>query len=240
MYAACNNRLTQGFLCLLVTGLLLTTATKADDSSAEKLPRVLILGDSISIGYTPFVREMLDGEAIVVRPMRNEKAAENCAGTTYGRQRIDEWLKIDGGDFDVIHFNWGLHDLKRVEAGTGRNSNNPEDPRQAEPDAYRKQLAEIVDKLVATDAQLILCTTTPVPDGGVKPHRDPADVQRYNLIAKEVVKPHRIQIDDLYTATNDRLSEIQRPVNVHFTPDGSKFLARHVAASIRLALEKKK
>src|SRR5690242_7520015 len=76
------------------------------------LPRVLIIGDSISIGYTPYVKEMLAGEADVDRP------AENCQGTKNGIGKIDQWL----GDtkWDVIHFNFGLHDLKHVDAATGK------------------------------------------------------------------------------------------------------------------------
>ena len=67
-----------------------------------ELPSVLILGDSISIGYTPLVRELLAGEARVVRPMKNEKAAENCAHTAYGLERLDAWNGRMGQRIQVV------------------------------------------------------------------------------------------------------------------------------------------
>src|SRR5258708_38523820 len=71
------------------------------------LPRVLIIGDSISIGSTDPVRELLHGKANVHR------ISENGGPTSNGVKKIDQWL---GGGKDakwnVIIFNFGLHDLK--------------------------------------------------------------------------------------------------------------------------------
>ena len=63
------------------------------------LPRVLIIGDSISIGYQPALREALAGKANVHRP------GTNCGPTSRGVEQIEEWL--GDGKWDVIHFNWG-------------------------------------------------------------------------------------------------------------------------------------
>jgi len=220
---------------LIVPAVFIGVASASADSAAPKptKPRVLILGDSISIGYTPFVKAMLKKEAVVVRP------GENCAGTNKGIKQIDKWLKLDGGNWDVIHFNFGLHDLKRVHPKTGRNSNNPKHPRQAEPERYRKQLAEIVAKLKKTGATLIFATTTPVP-AGVRPHRDMQDPQRYNDIARKIVKANGGTINDLFGFAKPRLKKIQRPRNVHFTKAGSKQLAGEVVKQIRAALKSAK
>ena len=229
-------------LALAICGNLPAPSFAQDKDVADQgKPRVLLLGDSISIGYTPFVQDMLKEEAVVVRPSRtNPKikkvANENCAGTNNGVQNIDRWLQLDGGHWDVIHFNFGLHDLKRVDPKTGANSNNPDDPHQADPDTYEKQLREIVGKLKPTGAKLIFATTTPYPEG-VKPHRDVADAQRYNEIALKIMKENQIAVNDLYSLVKPRLKELQRPVNVHFTPEGSKFLAEAVAKQIRTALQ---
>src|SRR2546423_11384575 len=75
------------------------------------LARVLLIGDSISIGYTATVRKELAGKANVHR------IPENGADTANGLKKIDDWL--GDGRWDVIHFNWGLHDLK-VTADGGR------------------------------------------------------------------------------------------------------------------------
>ena len=70
-----------------------------DDSD---LPRVLIIGDSISIGYTPLVRKLLQNKANVHRP------STNCRWSAFGAENIDEW--IGESSWDLIHFNFGLWD----------------------------------------------------------------------------------------------------------------------------------
>lgn len=195
--------------------------------------RVLILGDSISIGYTPFVRHALKGKAVVTRASRGseDRRAENCAGTTKGVRHLDRWLAQDGGQWDVIHFNFGLHDLKRVHPETGANSVNPAHPRQAEPEQYEANLRSIVSRLRETGATLIFATTTPVPEG-VRPMRDVADAPRYNSIATQVMAENGVTINDLFGLVEADGAEHQRPADVHFTRAGSERLGALVAAAI--------
>lgn len=229
------------FTCLLTTiAFVMGWLPSPAAAQSTKQPHVLILGDSISIGYTPFVQKQLEGKARVVRPMRNAKNAENCAGTVNGVKHVDRWLQLDGGEWDVIHFNFGLHDLKRVDATTRKNSNDPNDPYQSDPETYRKQLREITQKLVATGARVVFATTTPVPAGGVKPHRDPKDVERYNEVAREVMREFHVEVNDLYAFALPRLKDIQRPVNVHFSAEGSQALAGQVIQAIHNALASRK
>jgi hypothetical protein len=216
-------------LALAVLPFVAFVATATSTADAADKPRVLILGDSISIGYTPYVQKLLADEAVVQRPKGN------CAGTNNGIKNIDAWLKLDGGKWDVVHYNFGLHDLKGVDA-KGKNSNDATAPRQADLATYEKQLDAITAKIVATGAKAIFATTTPYP-AGVTPHRDPADAERYNAVARKVAAKCGVAIDDLHGFAKPRLESIQRPVNVHFTPEGSKALAGEVAKSIRAALE---
>lgn len=201
-------------------------------SQQAKPPRVLILGDSISVAYTPVVRELLGEEFVVVRPMANAKRAENCEGTTKGVIAIDRWVELDGGQFDIIHFNFGLHDLKAIDPDSGKASGNPNHPKQANLEKYLVQLTAIVDRLEKTNAKLIFATTTPVPEGGVKPFRSPEDVISYNAGAVALMRSRSIEVDDLYSYVLPQLGEFQKPVNVHFTRAGSRFLGKKVAQSI--------
>lgn len=187
----------------------------ADD---PKLPRVLLIGDSISIGYTAAVRDLLKGKANVHRN------AGNGGPTTNGLGHLKQWL--GDGRWDVIHLNWGLHDLKFMTDGK----------RQVSPEAYEQNLRELVRQLKATGARLIWATTTPVPEGGLNPPRKNEDVVAYNAIARKIMEENKIVVDDLYTFALPRLSEIQLPANVHFTPQGSQVLAKQVAASIESVL----
>jgi lysophospholipase L1-like esterase len=201
----------------------------------QTLPRVLILGDSISMGYQKPLQNQLQGMAEVSRAKNKRGRAENCAGTMRGVERIDAWLAQDGGKWDVIHFNFGLHDLKRVQPGNGKNSNDPKDPYQSAPEVYRKQLLEITGKLEKTGAKLIFATTTPVPMG-VRPYRDVKDPGIYNAIALEIMKSRGIAVNDLFGFAEARLAKIQNPGDVHFSRAGSRALGQEVARHIKRAL----
>lgn len=201
---------------------------KIETENASKR-RVLILGDSISMGYTPVVKRLMAKDTLVMRPK------ENCAGTTKGIASIDKWLEIGNGKFDVIWFNFGLHDLKHVQP-SGKNSNNPKHLRQAEPAAYEANLREIVAKLKATGAQLVFATTTPIPKGGVRPHRAIEDSQRYNDIARRVCKDNGVEVHDLYAFAMKHQKTIQPRADVHFTKEGSQMLGQQVVAGLRAVL----
>lgn len=206
----------------------------AQIEDVEALPRVLLIGDSISIGYTLDVRQLLAGKANVHRPKAN------CGPTTLGLAHLDAWLESGGAGkkWDVIHFNWGLHDLKYQDAN-GKGLADPKDPsskQQVPPADYEKNLRLLVDRLQKTGAKLIWRNTTPVPDGSAG--RVPGDAAKYNAIAAKIMGEKGIPTDDLFTFAQERLAEIQRPANVHFTPEGSRALAGQVAEVIEKALPK--
>ena len=202
-----------------------------------QLPNVLILGDSISIGYTLQVRKLLAGKANVYRPLNGEGTqAENCAGTTKGVAQIDKWL--GSTKWSVIHFNFGLHDMKHVKKpGTAENSQDPADPKQADLPQYEVNLEKIVEKISATNAKLIFATTTPVPEGYSK-LRDITDPPLYNEVALKVMKSHSIEVNDLASLVAADLPKYQIPKDVHFRNEGSQALAERVADAIEKALQK--
>jgi acyl-CoA thioesterase-1 len=196
--------------------------------------KVLIIGDSISMAYTSYVQDILQEKAIVSRPIKADGRAENCQGTTYGMLNLDRWT--DREEWDVIHFNFGLHDLKHIDPITKENSTDPQHPLQADAKQYEENLGDIIQKLKATHAKLIFATTTPYPDTANKPLRDPGMAAVYNKIALKVMQENHIQINDLYSFVLPRMAELQRPNNVHFTEVGSRILGEKVAASILASL----
>lgn len=220
---------------LIAIGVVLAVApTSAQQAKAKKkaanpayaqikdepgLPRVLIIGDSISIGYTLHVRENLKGKANVHRP------ATNCGPTIRGLESIDAWL--GDGKWDVIHFNFGLHDVRLME---GKHQVSPED--------YEKNLSSLVGRMQKTGAKLIFATTTPIPKGSQG--RNEGEEIKYNEIARRVMEKNGVAINDLYAFALPKLAEIQQPANVHFTPAGSKVLGKQVAEAIEKALPKAK
>lgn len=193
--------------------------------AAPKQFRVLIIGDSISVGYTPVVKELMQNEAYVEHPV------ENCQGTRFGLERIDKWIGTE--PWDVIHFNFGLHDLKHVDPATGVNSPKAEDPQQSDPQQYKQNLTTIVKRLRASKAKLVFATTTPYPDQPDGPYRKAEDVLEYNRIALRIMKKNRIPVNDLYAFILPNLAALQLPKNVHFKKEGSEALAGKVVEAIR-------
>jgi acyl-CoA thioesterase-1 len=185
------------------------------------LPRVLLLGDSISIAYTLPVRAQLAGKANVHRP------AENCGDTARGVASLDKWL--GDGKWDVIHFNFGLHDLKYLDAA-GQLA-PPEKGKQVHTLAqYETNLRTIVARLKKTGAKLIVATTTPVPAGSQGRVADEAI--KYNAVAVRVMQEAGVALNDLHAFVVPRMAQLQRPANVHFSDEGSTQLATVVVRLI--------
>jgi acyl-CoA thioesterase-1 len=198
-------------------------------NSNKPLPKILIIGDSISGGYFPYVKKNLTGKAELFQAIsydENGKIKPCCGGTTQGVQDIDIYLSEK--KWDIIHFNFGLHDIKHIDPITGKNSKNLSHPHQASPEQYEKNLIEIVEKLKRTDAKLIFATTTPYPDKLGKQMRSPGMPKVYNEVALRVMNNNGIEINDLYGLVLPRMEELQRPNNVHFLEIGSEVLAEHI------------
>jgi acyl-CoA thioesterase-1 len=207
-------------LLLLVAAQQQPNPVFAPIQDDPKLPRVLLIGDSISMGYTLPTRKLLAGKANVHR------IPENGGPTSNGTAKLSKWL--GDGKWDVIHFNWGLHDIKL----------DKDDKHQVPIEQYEKNLRELVQQLKATKAKLIWASTTPVPEGKVSPPRKNSDVLAFNAVARKVMMENGVAIDDLYDFVAPKLDKLQQPVNVHFKPEGSNALAERVATSIQEALGK--
>lgn len=205
------------------------------DLSAIEKPRVLLIGDSISIGYTPFVKSMLSNTVEVVH------APGNNAATVVGLKNLDDWL----GDksWQVIHFNFGLHDMKSIDPSTADSNmakmvSYEEGNSWVSLDKYETNLRLLVKRMKKSGATLIWCSTTPVPAGVTG--RKPGNEIDYNAAALKVMNAEKVMINDLcaFVGTpEERLAMGGRPKDVHYTEKGSKALAGEVARAIEKALD---
>jgi acyl-CoA thioesterase-1 len=202
----------------LATLLFFQTAAPRPELEAIQdtagLPRILLIGDSISMGYTIPVRKALAGRANVHR------IPENGGPTIRGLEKLTEWL--GAAKWDVIHFNWGLHDLKLMD----------DNKHQVPLVEYERNLRKLVAQLRGTGARLIWASTTPVPDAQVSPKRSNSDVPAYNAVAARIMQENSIAVDDLYTGAAANLGVWQLPANVHFKPEGYGGLAQQVVQAI--------
>ncbi len=207
--------------------------TADPDKIDESLPNVLILGDSISIAYTIPVREGLEGKANIFRPKAN------CGSTEAGLQNLSKWL--GSTKWDVIHFNWGLHDLcyRNPESKNQGNRDNVNGKQSVPPDVYERNLEKLVTHLQASGARLVWASTTVVPEGEAGRHV--GDDVKYNAIAAKIMERHGIATDDLYAVSKGfNGKHFSGPGNVHYQTEGSAKLAESVAASIEAALQRVK
>lgn len=195
-------------------------------TTAAGLPNVLLIGDSIMGGYYKAVAQQLAKEANVLRH------PGNAGDTPNGLLHIDEWL----GDtkWDVIHFNWGLHDLcyRSPESKVYGNRDKMHGKISVPIDQYEVNLENLVLRLEKTGAKLIWATTTKVPDGEVG--RIAGDEVKYNEVAARIMKKHSIPVDDLYAASAALGSNgYSKPGDVHFSGSGNGTLAKQVAEALR-------
>jgi lysophospholipase L1-like esterase len=196
-----------------------TLLTSASVYAEEAPVRVLMIGDSISLqGYTKYAAETLKDEMLLHHHEGNSQTTRN------GLAKLDAWLAEADGNWDVIHFNWGLWDLR------SQGTHVP----LAE---YTANMEKLVARLKKTKATLIFATTTPVPPKNGFKRRD-SDVQAYNAAAVAIMKREGIAIDDLYSFIKPTLAKHQRNNDVHFNQAGYQRMGESVVVSLRAAVKK--
>lgn len=188
--------------------------------ASERLPNVLLIGDSIAGGYLGGVQSRLKAVAHVERG--------NSGGTTQnGLESIERIL--GEREWDVIHFNWGLHDM------TWQRRMKPEE-RGIE--GYAARLEQLVTRLRETKAKLVWATTTPWPENnyayyeqrfGEKLLYSPAEEQQWRNAAIAVIEKHQIPVNDLHALLKPDLETYQKTDDVHFNRDGSRAMADQIA-----------
>lgn len=200
----------------------------------QRLPNVLLIGDSISIGYTRAVRARLRGTANVFRPM-NGNAPDNFGDTRVGLRKIDACIATQ--KWDVIHFNWGLWDLcyRNPKSKTQGNRDKKDGTLSVPLPDYERNLETLVARLEQTGAKLIWASTTIVPQN--EAGRFAGDDEKYNAVAARVMNRHGIPIDDLFALSKAFAGKFSKaPGDVHFTPEGYERIAAQVSTSIETQL----
>lgn len=185
--------------------------------------KMLIIGDSISMGYTPFVRERL-APAVQVQHGGGDYINDQSSRET--RNSVDAWLVgLESGD--TITWNNGLHEALRDAYPL------PQD--RISLDEYRDNLHAIAQKLLATPARVFFLTTTYVPANIDFP---PAIQKRadLNVVARDVMQDYpNITVVDLGTYSETITSLMTNaPLqnNVHYTDAGYDALAQFIVNAV--------
>jgi lysophospholipase L1-like esterase len=210
----------------LLALLLAATACPAQPSAKPELPKVVLIGDSIRLGYAPLVARRLDGKATVLSVAANGGDSANVL------KNLEEWAVREKPL--VIHLNCGLHDLK-LDKKTGKH--------QVEPGEYESNLGKIVERLrMQTSATLVFASTTPILDDRHAKRkaafdRFEADVQRYNSTALKVMRELKVPVHDLHWVVEQGgVEQMLGADGTHYTPAGYERLAEAVADCIERQL----
>ncbi len=219
----------------------ISTTEDCDDSS---LPRVLILGDSISLGYTPLVQKKLEGRAFVTRPPCN------CGPSEFylkERGKIDNWL--GNSSWDVIHVNFGIWDHHFIDENEGIffYSQHAKDMERhlieerialvnemgyhlrTTAQEYERNTRLILADLKNHARKIVFALSTPVPLYNETLYTTDC-IAEYNDIAAKVCRELDIPVNDLYS--------VAKPLNAdqkdgcHFSENGYDILADAVVKAI--------
>lgn len=182
-------------------------------ANETNLPRVLLIGDSITRDYYHDVEKILDGKAYVAR-----LATSRFASDPVLLQEIA--LVLDNTKFDVIHFNNGMHGWQHSEA------------------EYQAAFPELLKTIRAhaPNAKLICATTTSLKESKPADSLAASDerIAKRNRIVLECVHGQEIVVDDLNALMRGHPE--YHTDNVHFNSQGAEIQARQVAARIESLL----
>lgn len=195
----------------------------------KPLPRVLLIGDSISIGYTADVQKLLQHVAQVTHAPGNNGHSGN------GLRNAAAW--VGKGAWDVIHFNHGIWDVHLLDGDTIAWPSEEDDfsklTRRHTQEEYLANLEGMLRILRPAARTVIFATTTPWTTYGEETSRRIAE---NNQAACSLMRRERVLIDDLHAVAATNLAAWHARDGVHFNATGYRQLATAVARSIAAAL----
>jgi len=185
-------------------------------ANETNLPRVLLIGDSISRDYYPEVEKRLAGKAFVARLATSRFVTDPVL-----LRELE--LVLNQERFDVVLFNNGMHGWQHSE------------------EEYQKAFPKLVKTILARapKAKLLCATTTPLRDGkdityDTKAKYSDERIAARNAIVAEIVDAQKIPIVDLNAAVRGHPE--YHSDNVHFNGQGAQILATQVSKEVEKLL----
>jgi len=190
------------------------------------MKNVLLIGDSIRVGYDKAVRRTLEGKANVIFP------EENCRFASYVLRHFHEYFQgLKGHEIDVVHWNAGLWDCLHL---FGEDAQTPIDIY-----AYYIERVCVRIKKLCPNAKIIFATSTSVQDEKMSSYfyRKNSEIEAYNNTAIEIVKKHGFEVNDLYAVSVTLPAEAHSDPVHYYTPMGTEAYTNQVLSCICKALE---
>ncbi|MBE5750490.1 MAG: SGNH/GDSL hydrolase family protein [Clostridiales bacterium] len=185
-----------------------------EDTNDDSLPRVGLIGDSITTQTHKIVKEELKGLANV------DYLSTSYSILSLAYVGIIEKF-IEDSKYDIIYFNYGLH-------GYGVTANE-----------YENAFRAMIKMFLSHNAKVIIGLTTTVlekDDLNIESERWTSVVKERNAIAISLAKEFNLAIDDLYSISKKLGKDGKSPDGVHFNDYGKEIIGKSKADSIKKLL----
>ena len=185
------------------------------------MKNILLVGDSIRMGYDKAVKKSLEGIANVYFP------EENCRFASYVLRYLHEYKELVKDEkVDVLHWNAGLWDCLRLF------EEEPHTPVEVY-SYYIDRICQRILKLFP-GTKIIFATSTSVQSAKMSKDfkRYNEEIEKYNAAAIEIVKKYGFEVNDLYTASINLLDEAHSDPVHYYTPMGTEVFANTVLSSV--------
>ena len=189
------------------------------------MKNLLLIGDSIRMGYDKSVKKSLEGIANVIFP------SENCRFAAYVLRNFHEYFDgLKGEDIDVIHWNAGLWDCLRLF------EEEPHTPTEVY--AYYIERICIRIKKLCPNAKVFFATSTRVISEKMSKDfkRYNEEIEKYNEIATDIVTKYGFVVNDLYAVSASLPAEAHSDTVHYYTPMGTEAFTRQVLSVVVPAL----
>lgn len=187
------------------------------------MKNVLLIGDSIRMGYDKAVKKSLEGKAEVFFPQ------ENCRFAAFVLRNLHEYKSLlPEGKADVVHWNAGLWDCLRLFG---------EEP-QTPIDIYAYYIERICVRIkkVYPDARVIFATSTAIWPEKMRLRRN-EEIEQYNQVASDIARKHGFEVNDLYAVSTTLPEEAHSDGTHYYTPQGTEAFANAVLSHLLPALD---
>lgn len=186
------------------------------------MKKILLIGDSIRMGYDKYVKEALEGVAEVYYP------TENCRFAQYTLRFLHEWRrKLEWpDDIDLVHWNAGLWDVCEIYGDEPISS-----------PAHYSEMITRIDKrirMLFPNAKVVFATSTAVRENEYKGtfRRYNATIERYNALALSALAGTDTIVNDLYAHTKNVPAECCSDMTHYNTPEGAAYMGGKVLSVI--------
>ena len=185
------------------------------------MKKIILLGDSIRMGYDKYAKMALEGVAEVYSP------EENCRFTQYMLRFIHKWVGDSGfgEDTDLVHFNVGLWDVIQIMY------DEPITPI----DVYEQYLHRICKRIreCCPKAKIVFATSTPIHQANYESvkhefWRSNETIKAYNAVAVKVMKEHGIEVNDLYALMEGAPDHYFSDRTHYYTKDATEIMTGRV------------